>query len=100
MTTLMLIFLNAWFLTIISRINLFTGINNSGKTTLLEAFYLLCRQNDFLIDEFENAIHTELRAMFAGFIDELSTLFNTQVFLTSHSKECIDAFVKNIHLEN
>jgi len=49
-----------------------------------------------LIDEFENAIHTELIAKFAGFIDELSKLFNTQVFLTSHSKECIDAFVKNI----
>lgn len=49
-----------------------------------------------LIDEFENAIHTELIAQFAGFIDELSKLFNTQVFLTSHSKECIDAFVKNM----
>jgi AAA15 family ATPase/GTPase len=49
-----------------------------------------------LIDEFENAIHTELIAQFAGFINELSKLFNTQVFLTSHSKECIDAFVKNI----
>ncbi|MCP4111828.1 MAG: AAA family ATPase, partial [Desulfobacteraceae bacterium] len=31
----------------LSRINLFAGINNSGKTTLLEAVYLLCRQNDF-----------------------------------------------------
>lgn len=31
----------------LSRINLFTGINNSGKTTLLEAIYLLCHQNDF-----------------------------------------------------
>jgi AAA15 family ATPase/GTPase len=49
-----------------------------------------------LIDEFENAIHTKLIAQFAGFIDELSKLFNTQVFLTSHSKECIDAFVKNM----
>ncbi len=49
-----------------------------------------------LIDEFENAIHTELIAKFTEFIDELSKLFNTQVFLTSHSKECIDAFVKNI----
>lgn len=31
----------------LSRINLFAGINNCGKTTLLEAVYLLCRQNDF-----------------------------------------------------
>jgi AAA15 family ATPase/GTPase len=49
-----------------------------------------------LIDEFENAIHTELIANFADFISDLARLFNTQVLLTSHSKECIDAFVNNI----
>ncbi len=30
----------------LSRINIFAGTNNSGKTILLEAIYLLCRQND------------------------------------------------------
>lgn len=49
-----------------------------------------------LIDEFENAIHTELIGKFAPFIHTLSQSFNVQVFLTSHSKECIDAFVKNV----
>lgn len=49
-----------------------------------------------LIDEFENAIHTELISKFASFIHTLSHIFNVQVFLTSHSKECIDAFVKNV----
>lgn len=49
-----------------------------------------------LIDEFENAIHAELIATFAEFIYDLAVVFNVQVFLTSHSKECIDAFVKNI----
>jgi AAA15 family ATPase/GTPase len=49
-----------------------------------------------LIDEFENAIHTELIGKFAPFIHTLSNTFNVQVFLTSHSKECIDAFVKNV----
>ena len=49
-----------------------------------------------LIDEFENAIHTELISAFTKFICKLSEVFNTQVFLTTHSKECIDAFVKNI----
>lgn len=53
-----------------------------------------------LIDEFENAIHTELISKFAEFVYDLSKLFNVQVFLTSHSKECIDAFVKNIPDEN
>jgi hypothetical protein len=49
-----------------------------------------------LIDEFENAIHTELIGKFCQFIHNLSKLFNVQVFLTSHSKECIDAFIKNV----
>ncbi|MEK7991100.1 MAG: AAA family ATPase [Thiotrichaceae bacterium] len=49
-----------------------------------------------LIDEFENAIHVELIEKFAPFIHDLAKLFNVQVFLTSHSKECIDAFVKHM----
>lgn len=49
-----------------------------------------------LIDEFENAIHTELIGKFCHFIHTLSKLFNVQVFLTSHSKECIDAFIQNV----
>jgi hypothetical protein len=31
----------------LSRVNLFAGANNSGKTTLLEAVFVLTRQNDF-----------------------------------------------------
>jgi predicted ATPase len=46
-----------------------------------------------LIDEFENAIHADLVGKFASYIYTLSKEFNVQVFLTSHSKECIDAFV-------
>ncbi len=49
-----------------------------------------------LIDEFENAIHTELISNFAVFIHDLARMFNVQVFLTSQSKECIDAFVKKL----
>lgn len=49
-----------------------------------------------LIDEFENAIHVDLISDFAVLISELTKIFNVQVFLTSHSKECIDAFVLNI----
>lgn len=49
-----------------------------------------------LIDEFENAIHADLIEIFAPFIHSLAKEFNVQVFLTSHSKECIDSFVKNI----
>lgn len=49
-----------------------------------------------LIDEFENAIHTDLISTFAPFIHSLAKEFNVQVFLTSHSKECIDSFMNTI----
>lgn len=48
-----------------------------------------------LIDEIETGIHHSLLIEFTKFIQELSSIFNVQVFVTSHSKECIDAFVKN-----
>ena len=48
-----------------------------------------------LIDEFENAIHYTLLRPFTRLVQELAKKFDVQVFLTSHSKECIDAFVQN-----
>lgn len=48
-----------------------------------------------LIDEFENAIHYTLLRPFTRFVQELAVKFDVQVFLSSHSKECIDAFVTN-----
>lgn len=53
-----------------------------------------------LIDEFENAMHADLIEKFAPFINDLSKEFNVQVFLTSHSKECIDSFVQKIPKED
>ncbi len=48
-----------------------------------------------LIDEFENAIHTELLRDFTRFVQELAVELNVQVFLSTHSKETIDAFLLN-----
>ena len=54
-----------------------------------------------LIDELENAIHHDLLLEFTKFIQLLAERFNVQVFITSHSKECIDAFIKNdYNIEN
>jgi len=53
-----------------------------------------------LIDEFENGIHADLMATFVPFIHSLAKEFNVQIFLTSHSKECIDAFIKTAHQED
>ncbi len=71
--------------------------------------FAYARNGVVCIDEFETAIHYSLLIKFTKFIQELAYIFNVQVFLTSHSKECIDAFVNNdykndeisaYHLEN
>ena len=48
-----------------------------------------------LIDEFENAIHKELLMKFTRLVHELAVDLNVQVFLSTHSKEAIDAWVLN-----
>ena len=48
-----------------------------------------------LIDEFENAIHTELLMPFTRIVQQLAVDLNVQVFLTTHSKEAIDALLHN-----
>ena len=48
-----------------------------------------------LIDEFESAIHPQLLKEFTRVVQELARKHNVQVFLTTHSKEAIDAFVLN-----
>ena len=57
---------------------------------------LLCagaRGGVLLVDEFENAIHTELLMEFARLVHQLAVELNVQVFLSTHSKEAVDAFV-------
>ncbi|MEA2027733.1 MAG: AAA family ATPase [Campylobacterota bacterium] len=57
--------------------------------------FAYARNGVVCIDEFETAIHYSLLVDFTKFIQELAHEFNVQVFITSHSKECIDAFVEN-----
>ena len=48
-----------------------------------------------LIDELENGLHYTLLESFTRFMQELAIKLNVQVFLTTHSKETIEAFVTN-----
>ena len=48
-----------------------------------------------LIDEFENAIHTELLVEFASLVQDLAAELDVQVFLATHGKEAVDAFVQD-----
>lgn len=57
--------------------------------------FAACRNGVLFIDEFETAIHYSLLLQFTKFTQELSERFNVQLFLTSHSSECISAFLNN-----
>jgi predicted ATPase len=63
---------------------------------LLSLLFASAQHGVVLIDEFENALHFRLIAPFARFVHQLAQKFNVQVFITSHSKECIDAFITAI----
>jgi len=52
----------------------------------------LCQNGILCVDEIDSAIHTGLLKPFAQFINNLSERFNVQLYLSTHSKECIDAF--------
>ena len=48
-----------------------------------------------LIDEFETAIHRDLLVPFTRAVQKFASELNVQVFLTTHSKEALDAFIVN-----
>lgn len=67
---------------------------------LQKIFYLgikfaACSNGVLLLDEIENGIHKDLLSQFTRLIQTLAVKYNVQVFVTSHSKECIDAFIEN-----
>lgn len=57
--------------------------------------FAACSNGVLLLDEVENGIHKDLLVNFTKLIQELSEAYNVQVFVTSHSKECIDSFISN-----
>lgn len=48
-----------------------------------------------LIDEIETAIHPGAMLRFTKLVQELAVKFDVQVFITTHSKETVDAFILN-----
>lgn len=78
----------------IKLINILTGGNNSGKTSVLEVIQNMKNSADLLLDEFETAIHTSAMNKTFKWIIESCKKLNVQVFMTSHSKEEIDKVLK------
>ena len=56
----------------------------------ISLYMLYCTNGCILIDELDSAIHRSLLNKFICFIDKLSKELNIQVFISTHSKECID----------
>jgi AAA15 family ATPase/GTPase len=59
-----------------------------------------CRNGILCIDEIDSALHKSLLVKFTEFIQTIAKEFNVQVFLSTHSKECIDAFVENEYADD
>lgn len=55
--------------------------------------------NILLIDEFETGLHYSLQKKLWDFVFKLAKKFNVQVFATTHSWDCIDAFSEVSGLE-
>ncbi len=68
------------------------GLQRIFQITLL---FATVKNGVLLIDEIENAIHHDLFKKFTRFIEDLAEEFNVQLFITSHSKECINSFFDN-----
>lgn len=69
-----------------------SGLQYLFLTSILFGY---ARDGVVLIDEIENGIHYSLMLKYTLFLQKLSERFNTQVFITSHSDDCINAFVQN-----
>jgi len=68
-----------------------------GLQRVFEIALLLgyCKDGVLCIDEIDSALHNSLMIPFSKFVQQVAEQFNVQVFASTHSKECIDAFVKN-----
>lgn len=62
----------------------------------ISLYMLYCSDGCLFIDELDSAIHKSLLRKFVEFIDKLSKEFNVQVFISSHSKECVDTLSRVI----
>ncbi len=70
-----------------------------GLQRIFEIALLITYSKDGItcIDDIEYGIHKKKFNSFTKFIQETAEKFNVQVFLTTHSKEFIDAFILNGH---
>ncbi len=71
-----------------------------GRIFEIGTSFASAKDGVLLVDEFENAIHRDLLVPFTKLVQALATELNVQVFLTSHSKEALDAFLTDARFLN
>lgn len=59
-----------------------------------------CKGGIFLLDEFENGLHYSVQEQLWTIIFRLSAHLNIQVFVTTHSNDCINSYAKVATEEN
>lgn len=67
------------------------GIN---RVVMIILSLINCRNGYFLLDEFENGLHYTVQLKLWNIIFELAEKLNVQVFVTTHSNDCIGSFAK------
>ena len=66
----------------------------------ISLYMLYCANGCIFIDELDSAIHKNLLGDFVSFIDRLSQEYNVQVFISTHSKECVNTLSAKINPED
>ena len=74
-----------------------SGLQYVFLSTLLFAY---AKDGVVLIDEVENGIHYGLMSKYSLFLHKLAEKFNVQLFISSHSDECINSFINNNYKTN
>lgn len=67
------------------------GIN---RVLMIILALINCKDGVFLLDEFENGLHFSVQERLWEIIFDLAEKLNIQVFVTTHSNDCIDCFSK------
>ena len=73
-----------------------------GMTHLFHIILALVNAKDglLLIDEFENGLHYTVHPKIWDLIFKLATELNVQVFVTTHSWDCVTSFIETIQANN
>ncbi|RZK26114.1 MAG: hypothetical protein EOO43_03730 [Flavobacterium sp.] len=68
------------------------GVQRVFEIALLMGY---CKNGVLCIDEIDSALHNSLLIPFSKFVHRVAEKYNVQIFASTHSKECIDAFITN-----